>query len=160
MDYLRQLFETIGFSNVETFIASGNVIFDSRSKNTRALEQKIEGVLAKTLGYAVATFIRTTSELANIAVYKPFSNTEVDTDGNVIYIAFVPDNPNDQAITKLMSLRSEVDDFHVYGREVYWLCRTKFSESAFSGARLEKSLGMPATFRNSTTVRKIASKYS
>jgi len=64
------------------------------------------------------------------------------------------------ATLKLLSFTTEIDDFHIYGREVYWLCRKKFSESEFSGALLEKTLGMPATLRNSTTVKKIASKYS
>jgi len=41
MDHLRSLFEALGFSNVETFIASGNVIFESKSKSTRALERRL-----------------------------------------------------------------------------------------------------------------------
>ena len=72
MDQLRSLFEALSFSNVQTFIASGNVIFDSKSKSTKALEKKIESHLQDALGYEVATFIRTTSELAVIADYKPF----------------------------------------------------------------------------------------
>jgi uncharacterized protein (DUF1697 family) len=48
----------------------------------------------------------------------------------------------------------------VNGREVYWLCRTRFSESQISGALLAKTLGMPTTLRNTTTVKKIAAKYS
>jgi uncharacterized protein (DUF1697 family) len=51
MDYLRHLFETLGLSNVETFIASGNVIFDSPSRNTKTLEKKIERHLLEKLGY-------------------------------------------------------------------------------------------------------------
>jgi hypothetical protein len=58
-----------------------------------------------------------------------------------------------------MTFRSEVDDFHVHGREVYWLCRTKMSESAFSGALLEKAMGMTATIRNATTAEKLVAKY-
>jgi uncharacterized protein (DUF1697 family) len=42
MDVLRQHFAALGFSNVETFIASGNVVFETTAKNTRTLEQKIE----------------------------------------------------------------------------------------------------------------------
>src|SRR5207249_2963529 len=71
MDYLRTLFEAIGLSNVETFIASGNVIFDSGSKDTRALERKIEKHLQETLGYEVKTFVRGVAELAVVANYKP-----------------------------------------------------------------------------------------
>ncbi len=59
-----------------------------------------------------------------------------------------------------MALRSEVDDFAVRGREVYWLCRKRMSESAFSGALLEKTMGMTATVRNAITVQRLAAKYA
>ena len=160
MDHLRVLFEGLGFSDVETFIASGNVIFNSTSKSTKALEKKIEHCLHETLGYEVATFIRSTAELDTIASYKPFQAAELTAEGCVIYVGFLADTPSDEAKQKLKSLSTEVDDFHVSGREVYWLCRTSFSESQFLGARLEKTFGMKATLRNSTTVRKIAAKYN
>jgi uncharacterized protein (DUF1697 family) len=160
MDHLRGLFEAIGFANVETFIASGNVIFDSKSRNILTLERKIEKHLQESLGYKVAAFVRATTELAEVAAYKPFDDSELAADGNVVYIGFMASEPNDPAKQKLTSLATRVDEFHVYGREVYWLCRTRFSDSEFSGARLEKILGMPATLRNSTTVKKLAAKYS
>jgi uncharacterized protein (DUF1697 family) len=160
MDYLRSLFETLGFSNVETFIASGNVIFDSTSRNTKALEKRIERYLQEMLGYEVATFIRSTAELAAIAHYKPFIAAELEAEGNVLYIAFLSEGPSGEAKRKLQSLTTEVDDFHLSGRELYWLCRKKISESEVSGAVLTKALGMQATIRNSTTVKKIAAKYS
>ncbi len=158
MDYLRQLFESMGFSKVETFIASGNVIFDSKSTNTKALAKKIEECLEKKLGYPVATFIRSTSDLARIAQYRAFGESDLNTNWN-LYIGFVADGPNDQSKQKLLSFVTDVDDFRVNGLEVYWLCRTNIGESRFSYALLEKTFGMQATFRNSTTVRKLASKY-
>lgn len=160
MDQLRQLFEALGFSNVETFIASGNLIFDSTSKSTKTLEGKIESLLRETLGYEVATFIRSTSELANIAQYKPFHDSELIADGNALYIAFTADEPSTESKLKLLTFASQVDDFQVYGREVYWLSRKKISESKFSGAQLERILGMPATMRNANTVKRLAAKYS
>ena len=161
MDDLRRLFKALAFANVETFIASGNVIFDSKSGDPKVLERKIEKHLRETLGYEVATFVRTISELAGAAAYKPFSDSALNQEGHSLYIGFVADRPGDQAKQKLLSYRSEIDDLHVHGREIYWLCRAKMmSDSKFSGALLEKILGMRATFRNSTTVRKIAAKYS
>ena len=159
MGHLRALFEALGFSNVETFIASGNVIFDSKVKSTRALEKKIESFLQETLGYAVATFIRSIVEVTTIANYQPFDAADLKAESNVLYIAFLPDSPGAEAIQKLLSFATEDDELHVFGREVYWLRRKKISESKFSGALLEKTLGMPATFRNSTTVKRIGSKY-
>jgi uncharacterized protein (DUF1697 family) len=109
------------------------------------------------LGYAVATFIRSPGELAAVATYQPFPG--VDLEGASLYIAFLQAPPSDEAQHKLLAFRTAIDDFHVHGREVYWLCHTKISESKFSGALLEKTLGMPATMRNATTVRKLAAKY-
>jgi uncharacterized protein (DUF1697 family) len=159
MDYLRQVFEAAGFSNVETFIASGNVIFESKSKNAKALEKKIEACLQEKLGYRVTTFIRSLPQLVEIANYKPFNAAKLKAEVHALYIAFLADGPSDEAKQKLFSFTTATDEFHVSGREVYWLARKKFSESTFSGALLEKALGMPATLRNSTTVKKIATKY-
>jgi uncharacterized protein (DUF1697 family) len=157
---LRELFESLGFSNVETFIASGNVIFESPAEDLQALEKKIERHLRSELGYEVATFIRSPSEIADIAKYEPFPKAEIAGESASLYIAFLQVPPDKQAQEKLMAFRTDIDDFHVHGREVYWLCRTRMSDSVFSGALLEKTLGLPATMRNSTTVKKLAAKYS
>jgi uncharacterized protein (DUF1697 family) len=160
MERLKKLFEALGFSNVETFIASGNVIFDSSSKNTKMLKKKIATHLKKSLGYEVSTFIRSTSELAEIAQYKPFPDSELNALGNRLYVGFVQESPGGEAKKKLLGFSSKADEFHIHGREVYWLCRIRFSESKFSGGLLEKILATPATFRNVTTVKKLAEKYA
>lgn len=160
MDRLRGLFEAMGHSNVETFIASGNVIFDATSKTPAALEKKIAAQLQAALGYEVATFIRTPTELAAVVQYKPFRAAELNAAGHTLYIGFLPAPPSAAAKNKLLAGATQSYDFHIYGREVYWLCRKLFSESEFSGKQLEKTLGMPATLRNSTTVKKIAAKYA
>ena len=72
MDELRGLFAEVGLSEVETFIASGNVIFSTTAKATAALEQKIETHLKKALGYDVPTLIRTTAEVAIAAARTPY----------------------------------------------------------------------------------------
>ena len=64
MDALRELFEALGFEQVETFIASGNVIFETTETDTAALERRIETHLQAALGYAVATFLRSDAEVA------------------------------------------------------------------------------------------------
>jgi uncharacterized protein (DUF1697 family) len=159
MEHLRRLFEVLGFSSVETFIASGNVIFEAPAADAQALENQIESHLQQSLGYPVATFLRSLDELEAIAQHKPFPVSEDDAGGSSLYIAFLAAPPAGEARDRLLAYRNEVDDFHVHGREIYWLCRTKMSESAFSGALLEKAIGMPATLRNATTVKKLAAKY-
>lgn len=157
MDHLRTLFESLGFANVATFIASGNVIFDSPVKDVPEIERQLEHRLAEALGYGVATFIRSTDEVAEIARYKPFEPSR-DAGGHTSYIAFLSAPPGNEARRKLMTLRTQIDDFHAHGREVYWSRRTGLGESAFTGALLEKTMGMPATMRNANTVRRLADK--
>jgi uncharacterized protein (DUF1697 family) len=158
MDHLRSLFEALGLAKVETFIASGNVIFESRSKDTPGLERKIEKHLQTALGYEVKTFVRTVAELAAVANYKPFNDSDRDT--HTLYIGFIAESPGAAAKQKLLSFQSEVDALHVQGREVYWLCRTGMMDSPFSMAQAEKLLGLRLTFRNATTIRKLAAKYA
>lgn len=157
MDRLRQLFETLGFGNVETFIASGNVIFDSSSKDVRALELKIESHLKESLGYAVSTFLRTPQEIARAAAYRAFPEAPA---ASMLYVGFLAAAPSPEVQAKVVGCRTPIDEFHVHEREVYWLCHKQFSTSLFSGAKLEKALGMPTTIRNLTTVTKLAEKYS
>lgn len=160
MDQLRQFFEALGFANVETFIASGNVIFDAKSKDTNALQHRIEKHLHKALGYEVATFVRTLAELDHVANHRPFAESEMGRLGNTLYVGFIADNPAKAVAQKVESLATEVDELKVTGREVYWLLHTNFSDSKLSGAVLERTLGMKATFRNINTVRRILKKYS
>lgn len=159
MSQLRELFIGMAFGNVETFIASGNVIFEAASADPTLLERQIERHLRQALGYDVATFIRSTAELGEIAAYQPFTPSEIDAEGTSLFVAFLSAPPSTEAAEKLLRLRSDVNDFAIHGREIYWLCRTSTHESRFSGAALERTVGMPATLRNITTVKKLASKY-
>ncbi len=149
MDALKKLFEKMGFKNVETFIASGNVIFDA----PKASEAKIEEALKKALGYEVRTFLRTPVQLQRIA--------ETNDDGGTLYVGFMATSASEDAKTRVKALSTEMDELHADGMEIYWLCRgQKFSDSTITGARVEKALGQAATLRNITTVRKLAGKYS
>lgn len=152
MDRLRELFEGMGLRDVTTHIASGNVLFSADRATASALETKIEGGLAAALGYDVDTFLRSPAELAATAGHEPFPVAE----GSSLYVGFLKEPPHAAAQRAVLGFRSEVDDFAVVEREVYWHCRIRSSDSAFSGARLEKALRQRATFRNVTTVRKLA----
>lgn len=160
MDQLGELFAAMSFANVETFIASGNVIFEAKSKDTNALERRIEKHLHKALGYQVATFVRTLAELDQIANHKPFAESEMTRPGNTLYVGFIADNLAKAVSQRVEALATDVDELKVTGREVYWLLHTNFSDSKLSGSIVERTLGTKATFRNINTVRRILKKYS
>jgi uncharacterized protein (DUF1697 family) len=158
MERLRQLFESLGYTKVETFINSGNVIFESRMKSTQTLEKKIEAVLSEALAYKVDTFIRTEAELAAIAAYQPFAPAAIES-ASTHAIGFLASEPIEESIQRLLALRSAKDDFHLNGRELYWLSHHKQSQSAISGAVIERALKGRTTLRGVNTVRQMAEKY-
>jgi uncharacterized protein (DUF1697 family) len=158
MDRLRKEFEALGLKEVETFIASGNVIFTPRSLDVGALEKKIEARLRAALGYEVATFVRTDTEVAAIARYQPFKAAQVDGAG-ALCVGFLEQPLDAAGVRALMTFRTEIDDFHAKGREVYWLCRKRQSDSTFSNASLERKLKIRSTFRGINTVVRLAAKH-
>jgi uncharacterized protein (DUF1697 family) len=152
MDLLRELFTGLKFSGVETFIASGNVIFETKAAPDQKLEQKIEKRLEAALGYEVGTFVRSMDEIRAISVFEPFSNK-----GYALNVGFMRGPLSDAEQVK--PFVTEVDDFHVHGREVYWLCRIRQSDSKFPAKKFEKAIGGAVTWRNMNTVVRLAEKY-
>jgi uncharacterized protein (DUF1697 family) len=150
---LRRLFESMRFGGVETFIASGNVIFESAS-DPRTLERRIERRLRQDLGYHVGTFIRSCADVRRIAVHQPF----VAPDACSLYVVFLRETPGAEMRGKIMALRTAADDLSLHGREVYWLCRGPFRDSA-AAVPLGRIVGAQGTMRNVSTVRKLAAKY-
>lgn len=160
MAELAARFAELGFSSVETFIASGNVIFESDEEDAARLARQIEQHLAQALGYAVPTFLRTTQEIAAIAEYAPFPHLPPIEAGHTLSVFFMADALPDTTAAALLALRTPMDEFHVAGREVYWLCRGKTMESLVDWTRRGNRLLPPLTARNITTVRKLAAKYA
>ena len=151
MDFLRRVFESLHFSEVATFIGSGNVVFKTSAKNAKVLERRIEKGLRHALGYEVAAFVRTDTELAQIVNCRQFRQSEADgRDFNIIFLA---DALGDILRSKLMALNTDADEFSVCGREIYWLRRKKRS------GPLEKTLGLPFTIRGGKTIKKMALRF-
>jgi uncharacterized protein (DUF1697 family) len=159
MDVLRARFEEMGFTSVKTFIASGNVIFDTAKRDTGKMERAIEKHLRESLGYDVDTFLRSPAEVASVAALEASLLSGART-GHSLYVGFLHDALSAEQQTILQSFRTSSDEFHVSGREVFWTIAGNFSDSKFSNAVLEKKLGVRATFRNITTVSKLAGLYS
>ncbi len=161
MDHLRGLFEGLGFSDVATFIASGNVIFEAADDDTRQLEVQIEQHLKQALGYNVPTFIRSAQEIADIASYQAFPTFEPATGIYTLSILFLKDILPEKTQHELLTFNTAIDTFHTHHREIYWLCLNKTTESLVNWSLLNKTLSMPiVTVRNITTVRKLAAKYA
>lgn len=158
MEALRAHFESLSLVNVETYIASGNVIFETKAGSEDALRRKIETHLEAALGHEVATFLRTSAEMAAISRFQAFDETALKS-AQALNVIFLHEALDDDAIEVLMSLQTDIDQLRAHGREVYWLCQKKQSESKFSNALFERKLKIQATFRSISTVRKLAQLY-
>lgn len=158
MDELRRHFEGVGLQDVETFIASGNVVFSTRATATAKVETTLESALRTALGYEVPVFVRPVDEVAATAAYRPFSEADVANAGAHL-VAFLR-GPLDPAGRKgLASLESPLDRFVARGREVYWLSTPKQSETKLTLVKFERAIGQPATMRSMTSVGKLAAKH-
>jgi uncharacterized protein (DUF1697 family) len=158
MDRLKVLFQDLGFSDVATFIASGNVIFGSPIADAPALEEKIESHLLTSLGYKVATFIRTADEVAVLARYRPFAEADTKKTPTLV-IGFLKNALAGSSKKLLVSMSSELDTLSTSGREIFWIGRNRQSESTFSNGVFEKRLSLQATFRGYATIVKLSRKY-
>jgi uncharacterized protein (DUF1697 family) len=158
MDALRGHFEAVGFTNVETFIASGNVIFDTKAKAGPALEAKIESALKKVLGYDVPTFVRSLEDVAAAAARSPFPATDVAKAG--AFLVGLLKSPIDRgAQTRLNAIDPSQHAFAITGQELYWLCQVKQSETRLTPGQIERALGGSTTMRSMVSLGKLAAKH-
>ena len=159
MDALRAAFEALGLTGVETFIASGNVIFHTRARSLTALERKIEAQLNAAFGFEIDTFIRSADEVAAITEHAAFDAGLVSRSGAFV-VGVLASEPDAAGRRRIAAFGNEIDRFHVNGRELYWLSTGKQSESTFSNAAFERALRMRATFRGMNTLRRLVNRLS
>ncbi len=156
MEDLRRLFAKAGATNVETFIASGNVIFDAPGARA-ALEVRMEAAMESALGFPVVTFLRTLPEVAAVAEVPACSPADLASAAHgALYVGFLKTAPSETVRQAVAASSTASHRFVVHDREVYWL-RLNMDEE-FKGPKTDKLLG-PSTFRNITTIRKITTRY-
>lgn len=158
MEELRAMLGALGLRNVETFIASGNVIFDAKG-SAITVERRIEECLERELGFVVPTFVRTPAEVAAVAAHKPFRGLGDVPPSALLQVGFLKSPLEAAAHTAVMAFRDDVHDFHVRGREIYWHARERPAILKITGPKMDRAVRGPVTFRNITTVRKLAEKY-
>jgi uncharacterized protein (DUF1697 family) len=158
MQELRRVFEGWGGANVETFIASGNVVFETSKRSPAAAERSLEDHIRTALGYPVVTFLRTLPELAAAAACAPFPPAEYEA-GATLFVGFMKDAPAPSVSRAVAAMGDAANAFAIEGRELYWLRRRQLLESMGSGPPFERIVGSPITVRNVNTVRRLAAKY-
>jgi len=158
MDRLRAIVEQLGYQQVETYIASGNVIFRASKTPETKLAACISEHLESTLGYPVDTFVRTAADVRSIAEQSVFPQQE-ELDWNVHVSFFAKKLPTPMA-QQLEAIGTKEDAFRVIGRELYWLRKGRMSDSQVWDLPATRQIKLPThSMRNMNTVRKLAGKY-
>jgi uncharacterized protein (DUF1697 family) len=158
MTELCALFEQARLTHVRSVIASGNVLFESRAADAPALEKRIEAALRKGLGYDVDTFVRTPEELDAVVAHEPFDRRDPVLESHTVHVIFLRSTVSPEQAAKIVALATDYDEFHVFGREVFWRTRGRSSDSEIKPGAFARAFGEPGTARNITTVRKLATK--
>jgi uncharacterized protein (DUF1697 family) len=156
MDSLKEVFETLGYGRVQTYIQSGNVLFewDPGKETAQTLRRTIEDAIVATFGFPVSVALRTEEEIARIIDLSPFDAGGL-SEGESVYVAMLLDAPERDRADRLNAHRDGVDDFRLLGREVYVLYRQSAHESRLSNSFFERMLGVLATTRNWQTLTKL-----
>ena len=151
-------FQAIGFTEVVTFRASGNVVFAADERSPQEVTEHVESGLASLLGYAVPTFIRSDSEVRAIAAHEPFTAEQVNAAGGKLQVSLLGAAPTPDVRSEGLSLAGEEDALRFGERELYWLPSGGVLESALDLRGIDRLLG-PSTMRTKGTIELIAAKH-
>jgi uncharacterized protein (DUF1697 family) len=157
MTDLKTALENIGMARVQTYIQSGNVLFESQEGETslrKRFEQEIEAVF----GITLTVVLRTAEQLERIVGNCPFSEEALaeaaaTCEGESLYVAMLPEAPSQLGIEKLAAANNEEDEYRIDGQDVYLLFRHSIRDAKL-GTNLKK-LGVSATVRNWNTMTKL-----
>ncbi|HWO84508.1 MAG TPA: DUF1697 domain-containing protein [Solirubrobacterales bacterium] len=155
---LRTHFEAMGFEEVATFRASGNVIFGAAKREAESkLAARVEAELGERLGYEVPVFLRSEEKVAAVAAQEPFDPKAVDKSKGKLQVSFLKKNPTAAAEKKVLAMATDEDLLALEGRELYWLPSGGLLESSLDLKAIERLLGAD-TRRTMGTVEQIAAK--
>jgi uncharacterized protein (DUF1697 family) len=155
---LCEHFTAMGFRDVASFRASGNVIFAGEEQPDETVAKRIEEGLEKALGYAVPTFIRAAAEVRAIAAAEPFERKHVEASSGKLQVALLGAKPSAANRKAVLALESDADRLAFGERELFWLPIGGMSDSELDLKEIERRLGA-MTVRTKGTMEQIASKH-
>jgi len=154
---LANAFTALGFGNVGTYRASGNVLFDADEGDPASVTRTIEAGLEAALGYAVPTFLRDPAALHAVCAARPFSDDVLEASTGKPQVTFLADRPDTAAREAVLALATDDDRLAFDGRELYWLPAKGVGRSELDHAAIARILGHGTT-RTLGTVAGIAKK--
>lgn len=154
MKELKAAMEKAGFSNVATYIQSGNVVFEHSAALEDNLAKGLTGLIKTTFGYDVPVLVRTVDYMKQVHEANPFFKRDgVDTEK--LHITFLGDEPTAQNIATANTYSYLPDEFIIEGKAVYVYCPNGYGNTKLTNTFFENKLKVAATTRNLKTVAKL-----
>lgn len=141
---LRNLYETLGLINVQSYLQSGNVVFDSDEKEIGKLKDAIEAQIESTYGFSVPVLIRTGDDFKRVIQEHPFAQEEAIR----VLVTFLYEPPDQSNLEELNQYEDKVDQFSIGEQEIFLFCPGGYGRTKLSNNFFEKKLGVAATTRN------------
>ena len=148
---LRALVAAAGGSGVETYIQSGNVVFEHAQAKDDALRDALEERIEAAFGFHVPVVLRRASSWEAVIRDNPFP----DEDPTLLHVVFLRDEPPAGATDGIDRERYAPEEFLLKGREVYLYLPNGLGRAKLPPA-LTRVIGTPDTARNWRTVLKLA----
>ena len=148
MSELVELYASLGFANVRTYIQSGNVVFSHLQKDESVLAHRIHGAMKTKLGLDVTVFLRTPEELDRVIKKNPF----IGNDHSRMHVTFLYTKPVRVPTDEIDAVAAEGEKFSIQEREVCLLLPNGQGKTKLSNGFFEKIFRVPATTRNWNTV--------
>lgn len=151
---LKEMFRKMEFKNIQTYIQSGNIIFDSSRKEDNVnLSDKIQKQVFNTFGFDVPVIIRNADEMRQALSNNPFPKKGVEIER--LYLTFLKEIPAKENLEKIKQYDYSPDQFELSGNNIFGFCSGKYSDSKYTNAFFESKLKVSATTRNWKTVIKL-----
>jgi uncharacterized protein (DUF1697 family) len=149
MTDLKSLYEELGFTNVQTYIQSGNVVFDYQETDAEILQQLIFNKINEHYGFEVSNIILYPNEIENALKNNPFKNIEKT------YFTFLSEIPKQDNIDQLNSISFDNEFFELIGKVIYSHYPKGAGRAKITNNFFEKKLEVIATARNLNTTNKL-----
>ena len=152
---LKALYQQLGFSNVLTYIQSGNVLFDTEKKESnKKLGEKIKQAIFDKYEFDVPVLVRSFDDIQNTISTNPFLKDK-NIDKTKLHVTFLADIPEAINLQKLNDINHPPDEFKVIGKNIFIHCPNGYARTKLTNTFFEKKLKMPATSRNWKTINKL-----
>ncbi len=152
MKDLARIFEKAGCSGVQTYIASGNVVFECATSVVR-VQHAVGAAIEKKFGFNPPLVLRQAADLENVLKKNPF--LKAGASENELHVVFLSDELAKESIEKIERYRVPPDEFAIRGKEIYLRLPNGMGRSKLGSAIVTTTLGVVATTRNWRTVNRL-----